>query len=165
MNHYRIKPSQLPNGLPKHHVRRLTEADAPQMLDCYQQYTAATHGMIQRAPSNISHLLTHADYIVVGYERDQRIEGYLVFSFKPAKPDNFLLNDLHIEEFIYQHRDALAELLAFLRSQSDQFNTVVINTQDEYFHHLLMIPATARTTYFHVFHESNAQAWALCIAF
>jgi predicted acetyltransferase len=158
MNHYRIKPAQLPSGLSKQHVRRLTEADAPQMLACYQQYSAATHGMIERAQSNISHLLNHADYTVVGYEHDQRIEGYLVFSFKPAKPDNFLLNDLHVEECIYLHHSAYAELLAFLRSQSDQFNSVVINTQDEYFHHMLHDPRNGSNNVFpHVFHESNAQ--------
>ncbi len=158
MNQYRIKPTQLPRGSSKQHVRRLTTTDASQMLECYKRYADRTHGMIARAESNISHLLTNPEYTVVGYEHDQRIEGYLVFSFKPVKPDNFLLNDLHVEEFIYEHRDALSELLTFLRSQADQFNTVVINTQDEYFHHLLSDPRNGSNNVFpHVYHESNAQ--------
>ena len=158
INQYRIKPSQLPQGTGKHHIRFVTAADVPAMLECYNRYVAVTHGMIERAAVQVAGLLANPEYSVVGYEQNGRIEGYLAFSFKPTKPDHFLLNDLHVEEFIYEHPAALAELLTFLHSQADQFNTVVLSSQDEHLHFLLDDPRnTSNHLIPHVYHESNVQ--------
>lgn len=158
INQYRIKPAQLPKGTSKQHIRFMTTDDVSDMLACYNRYAAVTHGMIERAAVHITGLLANPEYSVVGYERNDRIEGYLVFSFKPAKPDHFLLNDLQVEELIYEHPAALAELLTFLHSQADQFNTLVFNTQDEYLHFLLDDPRnTSNNLVPHVYHESNVQ--------
>lgn len=162
LNQYRLRPEQLPPGAGKAHVRRLTRADASALLACYSRYTAAMHGMIERSAGHIEALLDNADWAVVGYERDGAIEGYLAFRFKPARPDNFLLNDLQVEECVYETPAALAELLAFLRSQADQINTVLFNTQDEHFHMLLVDPRNGTNNVVpHVYHESNTQGVGL----
>ncbi len=162
LNQYRVRPAQLPQGSSKAHIRYLKEDDVPEVLACYSRYTAATHGMIERSDFNIRHLLTDTRFTVVGYERDGRIEGYLAFSFKSAKADNFLLNDLHVEEYIYEHGTALLELLTFLHSQADQINNVILNTQEQHFHHLLFDPRnTSNNVIPHVSHETNSQAIGL----
>ncbi len=158
INQYRIRPAQLPQGPTKQHIRFVTADDVPPMLECYNRYVAVTHGMIERAAVQIAGLLANPEYSVVGYEHNGRIEGYLAFSFKSAKPDHFLLNDLHVEELIYEHPAALAELLTFLHSQADQCNMVVLSTQDEHLHFLLDDPRnTSNHLIPHVYHESNVQ--------
>jgi hypothetical protein len=78
----------------------------------------------------------------IGYRDKKRIRGYLVFSFRPAKEENWLLNDLTVTSLVYENREVLAELLTFLRSQADQIDYIGLSTEDENFHFLVRDPRT-----------------------
>ena len=139
---YRVQPANLglPQGSSKEHIAYLTGADLQPIFECYQRYQAQRHGMMQRSEADFARRLADSDHTIVGYRRDGRIEGYLIFAFKQVQPDNFLANDLYATEWIYETPAALGELLAFLHSQSDQVRQIVVRTQDEHFHHLLRDP-------------------------
>jgi predicted acetyltransferase len=49
ISQYRVRPSSLPRGPSKTHVRRLCTSDAPLLTDCYNRFCAARHGLIERA--------------------------------------------------------------------------------------------------------------------
>lgn len=162
LSEYRVRPSALPNGRTKQHIAWLSQADVPVVLDCYQRCQARTHGLIQRAHAEVARFFTAVGKRVVGYKRDGQILGYLVFSFAPHDQDNFLINDLQVDEVVYETREALAELLTFLHSQADQIRFVVIRTQDEAFHHLLSDPRNDSEVLLpSVYHPSNVQGVGL----
>lgn len=160
-NQYRIKPASLPRGTSKANVRYLTAADAPALLACYQRFAERNHGLFDRSERHFPQLLSNPEVIGVGYERNGAIEGYLCFNFKPVKPDHFMLNDAIVQELVYENSAALGELLAFLHAQADQINAIVLQTQDEAFHHLLTDPRNGTDTNVNLYHESNTQGVGL----
>ena len=160
MNQYRVEPSALPKGPSKAHVRYLTEADREELSACYQRFADRTHGMMDKSETETRRLFAHPQHRLVGYERDSLILGYLVFTFETG--ETFILNDIQIKELVYENVEALSELMTFLHSQADQIRHVIINTQEEHFHYLLLDPRNGSQRLIpDVFHESNAQGVGL----
>lgn len=162
ISQYRVRPGMLPGRDGRQHVRLLGPPDAPALYECYTRYAAQTHGMMARTRVNIDNLLGNPDWHVAAYERDGIITGYVAWSFKAPRDDNFILNNMQIEELVYLDRNALGGLIAFLRSQDDQINALIFNTLDPDFHHLLPDPRDGSTTMIpHVYHPSNIQGVGL----
>ena len=160
VNQYRVEPTSLPKGPSKANVRYLSEADRPALVACYQRFTDRTHGMMAKSEREIRRLFAAPQHRLVGYEKDGMIQGYLVFTFETG--DTFILNDIQVQELIYENVEALSELMTFLHSQADQIRHVIINTQDEYFHYLLLDPRNGSQRLIpDVYHESNAQGVGL----
>jgi predicted acetyltransferase len=160
MNQYRVRPSAFPKGPSKTHVRYLTEDDKEALAECYNRFADRTHGMMRKTERELRRLFGKPEHRLVGCELDGQIRGYLVFTW--AHGDTFILNDMQIKEFIYESQEALSELMTFLHTQADQIRHVFINTQDEYFHHLLADPRndTGRLIP-DVYHETNTQGLGL----
>ena len=94
----------------------------------------------------------------LGYWADGQLQGYLLFSFEPVPNGNFLRNNIVVRTLLYENSVALRGLLAFLRTQADQIEAVVLNTQDEDFHLLLHDPRNGSHNLMpSVYHESNTQ--------
>jgi predicted acetyltransferase len=159
MSQYRVKPDALPKG-PSKRVRYLDEGDEQAVLDCYTRVVDKTHGMIEKPKSELKRLMARSGHRVVGYESNGQILGYLTFTFQHGEA--WLFNDIHVREFIYESREALSELLTFLHTQADQIRHVIFETQDEFFHHLLLDPRNASASLiWEVYHESNIQGVGL----
>jgi len=162
MSEYRVRTESFPNGPGRERLRMLTIADAPALLECYNRFQDVTHGMIRRDEFSFPRRLANPAHRTVGYERDGRLTGYLIFDDVTDPNGNFVLNDLIVEELVYETPDALAALLAFLRGQADQFRTVVIRTQDPTFHHLLADPRDDSGRLIpSVYHQSDTQGVGL----
>ncbi|HEU4965678.1 MAG TPA: GNAT family N-acetyltransferase [Bacilli bacterium] len=136
MSQYRVKPCDLPKGPSKGHVRELTAEDRPLLQACYQRVAERTHGMFDKTENELNRMFANATLQRVGVEQDGQLTGYLTFVFKKGAEDNFLLNDIQVQELVYETPEALSELMTFLHAQADQIRHVVINTQDEFFHYL-----------------------------
>lgn len=157
MNHYRIKPSSLPTWGTKAHISFLTRKDRRALTDCYNRYVDLTHGMMRKCKFEIMRF-DRPNVKVIGYKKGRKILGYIAFEFKPYKKDNFISNDLGIIEFIYENRNVLSELVTFLRTQADQVNHILYNSQDDNFHYLLSDPRHALENLQHpLSHETNMQ--------
>jgi predicted acetyltransferase len=158
INQYKIKPGCLPKGQSKQHIQYLTEEDKQEVLACYHRYADKTNGMIERVDMNLKNMLLNSDNRIVGYKKDGSILGYMIFTFKQDPNGNFLKNDMVIKEFMYESREALSELLTFLHTQDDQINRIIINTQDEFFHHLSADPRDESENVIpSVYHQTNTQ--------
>jgi len=160
MNQYRVQPIALPRGASKAHIRYLDESACPgdgqALWDCHTRFTSKTHGMIEKSEYELMRMMRDPQLRIVGYEEAGRVLGYLAFTFEHT--DNFLLNDLHVRELVYESPEALSELLTFLHTQADQIRRVIIDTQDDLFHHLLADPRNGSEALIpHVYHESNVQ--------
>jgi predicted acetyltransferase len=69
---------------------------------------------------------------------------------------------MHVQEFIHETTEALSQLCTFLHSQADQVRTIVVNTHDQDFHHLLFDPRNGSDRLIPtVYHETNAQGVGL----
>lgn len=164
INQYRFRPAALRKERSKAHVRFLTAEDKPALMDCYDGYQARTHGAIVRHAHEWDGWFKNLglDNRLVGYVREGRVEGYLLFTFKARPVESFLRNDLVVKEFVYTSRESLGELLTFLHSQADQIDRVVLTTHDEAFHHLLTDPRNECEVLIPpVYHESNVQGVGL----
>lgn len=155
VSQYRVNPGSFQNRGSKKHIIRVTEQTHELVFACYQRYMEHTHGMIAKTDMEARLMFGNPDYHTVAYQKDGKVEGYLVFKFIRLCPeDNFSACDLMVKEFIYETPEALAELCTFLSSQADQIQRVIINTQDEDFHHLLADPSNG---YDSLLPDSNIQ--------
>ena len=139
---YRIDPASLPRGQGKQHVRYLTEDDIPAINDCYNRVFETQNGMIKHNEARWKNRFEFIEKLrYVGFEIDQRLDGYLIYSFKNAeKPTSFMDSELVVSEFFYHSPQALSELLAFLHSQLDQVSRIVLEISEDEFYFLMSNP-------------------------
>jgi predicted acetyltransferase len=158
MNQYKVRPQAFRKDLlsNKNCIQYLTAEHKDLVVDCFQRYAVKTHGMMEKSAFEADALFKNPNQLLVGYVQDERVEGYLSFSFKKESETNFALNDIHVKEFVYESKEALSQLLTFLYSQADQFNRIVFNTLDEHFHFLLNDPSNGTNELIpSVYHESH----------
>lgn len=159
MNSYRVSPDSLTKGALKRHVVFLTAKDKAALAACYDRYLERSHGVMQRGNDLWEAFLGNPTMQTIGVKKDGHLGGYLVYKFEKGRQENFLSNKIVVQEMIFENPGVLQELLTFLHSQADQIEQIVINIQDDNFHHLLndpryeskkMIPGI-------IAHESNMQ--------
>jgi predicted acetyltransferase len=161
MNRYEIKPQYFPAGK-KEHVRRLEKADRELLLACYQRVMPKTHGLIAKGKADLDRLFNPPANHLLGVQIGDEVQGYLMYRFASKRPDNFIHNDMHVYELVYENPAALHELLAFLHSQADQIHDIVLYSQDEDLHHLFSDPRNPSENLFHsISHETNTQGVGL----
>jgi predicted acetyltransferase len=156
MNQYCLAPMSLPRGPSKSHIRLLGLKDREAVIGCYNRFMDRTHGIMAKTEREIKRLFERPRQQIAGYVDRGRILGYLVFSFEYG--ETWLSNDINVGEFVYETPEVLSELLTFLYSQADQVRRIIVNTQDELFHHLLVDPCSSSGGLIpHVYHETNIQ--------
>ncbi len=160
MSSYRFQPSSLPTGEKKDKVHFLVQSDKEQLLSCYNRFADKTHGMIKRNGPELKYWYSDPTILLAGYFDEDILQGYMVLKFEKGK--SFLEHTLTIIESVYENRQALSGLLAFLRSQIDQVAWISYATYDESFHHVLSDPRNDSGNIIPpVFHESNQQGVGL----
>jgi predicted acetyltransferase len=118
--------------------------------------------MMHKTEHELQRLFSNPKHRVFGYEQGGKIQGYLVFAWEHG--ESFITNDIQINELIYEDREALLALMAFLHRQADQVRSVIVNTQDPYFHHLLGDPRNGTERLIpDVYHETNVQGVGLMV--
>lgn len=154
MVQYSVKPESLPRHSLKQHITRLSTDDSAALLECYNSHAKRVHGMITKSAYEVEAMFARNH--VYGYKLGKRVLGYVAFEFRKAGGKSLLHNNMFIWEFIYEPA-ALAELLAFLRSQSDQVDRIIFSMQDEHFYHLLDDPRNGTNNMIApVYHECGA---------
>jgi len=158
---YRIKPSHLPDSPDRKHVRFAGPKDMPKIVACYNRLAARTHGMMKRCRYEVIRLQDDKIKKVI-YERRGETTGYIAFTLKNVGGDDFLAHDLQMAEFVYENREALLGLTAFLRSQADQVKCIVWPTADENVHFLPTDPRDeSRALFDPISHVTNTQGVGL----
>jgi predicted acetyltransferase len=161
MDQYRINPLGLPDGGSKQNVRYLTPGDADAVSSCHRRVCLGTHGMCAKVPYEIHEMLHTPGIVPVGYVKDNVLKGYVVFHFQRGFEqrigvENRYINDMYIHEMVYEDRESLYGLLSFLRTQADQIGRIILRTQDEYFHHLLLDVSDGSQNIINLlYHQSN----------
>ena len=158
MNRYAIAPAALPRGK-KDSVTFLSAADEAAMRGCYLRYRAQTQGLFLRLDGEYAGLFKSEEMQVVGHWQDGELTGYMIYSFKRNSEATFLSNNMEVVELVYETAVSLRQLLAFLHSQADQIERVILDSQDDQFHHLLSDPRNGEIGLIGgIGHQTNAQA-------
>ncbi|MCB8944958.1 MAG: GNAT family N-acetyltransferase [Ardenticatenaceae bacterium] len=161
LNRYELAPKWLPNGRSKAHLTPLTPADIQALHDCHQRYWQRTNGLFQRTLPEWENFLKRPGWHCLGCQQGDQLLGYLIYSFQKRSPDNFLVNDLVIQEWVYETPEAFLELSTFLHSQADQFDRLLYTTYDDTLHFILPDPRNRGgrdSLLLPPSHESNVQA-------
>ena len=158
LNLYRIRPEDLPSGSSREHLRFLAPGDRKAFKQCNDRFCKKHHGMFELKKHELLSFFKNPAAKTVVYEKNNRILGYLSFVFKKASDENILKNYILIRRLIYESRDVLHELLAFLRTQSDQVPQVVFPTQDDMVHFLVKDPRDGSDNIIPLIaHQTNTQ--------
>jgi predicted acetyltransferase len=137
MHRYKLQPGNLPIFAgDRQNICYLNEKDLPLILACHNRVAAKTHGMIEKELQMLEMLFVKPEIRAVGCVVSGRLTGYIIYRFERDDDKRFLVYDMYIEELLYEDTETLSTLTAFLNSQSDQVRTIIIDTQDEYFHFL-----------------------------
>lgn len=157
INQYRIQPAALPDGN-RQNVTTLDAAHRQALADCYERILEASNGLMAQSDYELDSIFAAQNLHKLGYWDGDQLRGYLLFTFEPVPNGNFLRNNIIVRALMYEDAAALRGLLAFLRVQADQIETVILNTQKEDFHLLLPDPRNGSQNIIPSgYHESNTQ--------
>lgn len=139
---YRFNPKSLPCYETRKNVRRFKPSDLDSIASCYQTFVES-HNCLAECPESVWQIKLKTsqnhDNILMVYEKEGKITGYLTIFFKSGK--EMLSQELIVVELIYQDKESYQGLLGFLSSISDQVSIVRYWAQvSEGFHYLLKDP-------------------------
>ena len=158
LNLYRIRPEDMPSEGSREHLRYLAPGDRKAFHECSDRFWKKHHGMFKIKKHEIDNFFKNPAAKTVVYEDHDRILGYLSFVFKRADDENVLKNHIVVRELVYENRDVLHELLAFLRVQSDQISQILFPTQDDMIHFMVKDPRDGSENIIPVIvHQTNTQ--------
>lgn len=162
IHQYQFTPESFPKSNSKFGLKYLTVGDKAEVNKCYTKYMKTTHGMFLKTEFELDAMFKNPDNILIGFEEDHQIKGYIVFAFEKKSQTNFVHNDLIIKELIYETPETLLQLCNFLHTQADQINRVIWNTQEENAHFLTEDPRNGSHNLIpSVYHESNTSGVGL----
>jgi len=158
MNQYSFSPLSLPKRDFPGELVYVTPEHLPELRSFYERLTLSKHGYCYKSNWEYEGLLKYsaAPKMMVAYAEQGTIKGYLAFGFRKAHDSNFVKNNILIREWLWETREAFDGLCHFLRTQADQINRVIFNTQDPEFHWVLSdVRNTTDNIFAGVYHESN----------
>ena len=132
LQQFKLKPENLPGGNSKAHIACLTADNVESLMAFYNSRVKCTHGLITKSVTEFANRLKNPANKIYGYVAPGgEVRGYMAFQFKKGSEESFLINDMIVNELLFDSPDVFTELMTFAKSQSDQIRYVVINTQDE----------------------------------
>jgi predicted acetyltransferase len=139
---YRFSPKNLTAYENHKNVRRFNTNDLELLMNCYQRFVEK-HNCLAERPITVWQgklkSIQDREAILMVYERDGKITGYLNFSFKSGQ--EMLSQEVIVNELIYEDKESYQGLLGFLATISDQVAVIRYWAQvEEAFHYLLKDP-------------------------
>jgi predicted acetyltransferase len=160
MDRYSFALQALPATGRRERVRVLSGAgDVAAMTECYGRVQAVTNGLLVKDLHAMRRFLADKTMLTFGYVEEGTLRGYVAFAVDPAASGVMNRNEITVRELLYETPAALAALLSFLRSQSDQFSRVNLPTQEPAFHFASADPrdGSDRTLAAPAYHSVNGQ--------
>ncbi|MEW6734886.1 MAG: GNAT family N-acetyltransferase [Acidobacteriota bacterium] len=139
---YNFHPRNLPHYETQRNVRRFRPQDIDAVATCYQRFVERGNCLAESPPSvwqDWQLRITERKLIVMVYEQQGEIRGYLSFCFESGH--DMLTQTLSVEELIYDDRESYQGLLGFLATLRDQVTSIRYwASPSEAFHYILNDP-------------------------
>lgn len=161
---YEIRLSSLTERRDGRQVGYLSRESLRALHACYRRVFGERHGVFGRLETHMEPLLGDGvRRLLVGVSGDRlgEITGYAAFHFVRADDisegrENLYLNDIYVDEMVYESPEALRELLGFFGRQGDQARHLILRSQDPSFYHLLEDPRDASENVIEPAYHQNA---------
>jgi predicted acetyltransferase len=130
----------------------LSGADISEIKEMYDRFYKQHHGMMKQSETEIAGLLK-GDHIIVGFRKEGKLQGVLIFSFKRIGEETIYGTDLMIDEMIPLTPEAFQAFSTFIHGQTDQVREVLIETRDPLFSQYFYDPSSDDYTTFQTRHQ------------
>lgn len=134
---YHIQTEYLPKGTTEN-VRFVSRDDSDKMLECHKKFVQKYHGACYKFEEEVRDFKDDDEGRWLGYYEGEELKGYAIFDFENVSETNYTLNQMVVRELVYLNQEAISQLLAAIRLQSDLAQSVVITTGEGDFHHILI---------------------------
>ncbi|MGI6212640.1 MAG: GNAT family N-acetyltransferase [Anaerovoracaceae bacterium] len=140
LDEYHLPTRSLPAAADLSKLRLLEHGDLPDVLACHSRYAEHTHGMIRKFSEEIYDMEQDTATRRIGFYREGKLDAYAAYHFVSTSDVNYTMNEIVVDELIYQEPEELRALLGYFRNQSDEAETIRIRTGDAEFYHVLRDP-------------------------
>ncbi len=137
MEQYHIPSAQLPECEDTTSMVLLGADDLEKVISCHRRFVENNHGQLQKFSEELRQMKKDTQTTRVGLYGGEQLAGYLAYRYVCDSQVNYTLNHIEVDEMVYDSPQILKVLLGFLRNQADLAQSVVINTGEPDFYHLL----------------------------
>lgn len=113
---YTLKPPDLPTSGEQRRVRSYREEDLPEMMDLLEEEAARLSCCVRRSEGRWRDVLAHKDWQAAVYEREGRLEGYILYRMSDWR-DREPRRTLSVRELVWSTVGAQRALISFLAAQ------------------------------------------------
>jgi predicted acetyltransferase len=114
---YTLKPTDLPTSPEQMRVRACTEEDMPRMADVLEKEAAEHSCCVRRGEGRWREVLAREDWWAAVYEREEHLEGYVLYRMSDWREDRTPPRTLVVQEIVWRTAEALEGLISFLAAQ------------------------------------------------
>ena len=149
---HKVKPEAFPSDGEKKNLVYLDSKDKNAIWDCYNRFAAKRNGLFEKIGLNYYRLFLRKDNRIVGYRDGEQLLGYISFTYRlESTNERYMV----LDEIVYENNKVLNSLGSFIRSQADQFEWVLVNTQDEVLQFLFDDPGSS--SHLRIFDDAHEQ--------
>jgi predicted acetyltransferase len=125
---YTLKPTDLPTSSEQRRVRAYGEGDVPKMMGLLEEEVVRLSCCVRRGEGRWRDLLGRKDWEAAVYEREGRLEGYILYRMSDWREDREPRRTLAVQELVWGSLGARAALISFLAAQDPLVFEIKHNT-------------------------------------
>jgi predicted acetyltransferase len=114
---YTLKPTDLATSPEQMRVRACTEEDLPRMMGLLEKEAAEHPCCVRRGEGRWREVLAREDWWAAVYEREERLEGYILYRMSDWRGDRTPRRTLAVQELVWRTTEAREALISFLAAQ------------------------------------------------
>ncbi|WP_313894632.1 GNAT family N-acetyltransferase [Psychrobacillus sp.] len=127
---YKLKPASFPSNGDRKKVVLLSPSNEEEIVAVYNKFAAMHHGMMERTWHERTLIKKKASYYAGVYE-DNELIGAIAYTLQPVKDSHFLHSEMNVLEWVWTKPSAFQDICAWINSQQDQIDRVLVRTHDE----------------------------------
>ncbi len=132
---YHIPSSRFKKSENTLNVKYLEKNEAEDISELFNEHFKKTNGEIDRQKDWAEKIFKDEKNIIVGYRKNGKLVTYALCRTVNTGEDNFMRYDLRVNEFISISKEGDSAVRGFFRNQTDQYENVIMYTQDEDFYY------------------------------
>jgi predicted acetyltransferase len=114
---YTLKPTDLPTSSEQKRVRAYEEEDLPRLMALLEQEASGYPCCVRRGEGRWREVLAREDWGAAVYEREGRLEGYILYRMSDWREDREPHRTLAVQELVWGATEAREALISFLAAQ------------------------------------------------
>jgi predicted acetyltransferase len=114
---YTLKPTDLPTSSEQKRVRAYEEEDLPRVMALLEEEASGYPCCVRRGEGRWREVLARNDWGAAVYEREGRLEGYVLYRMSGWREEREPHRTLSVQELVWSTLEARGALISFLAAQ------------------------------------------------